>query len=1181
MKSLNDWAYGRFDIKKPALELNLKEIAVDIKEGESLKGNLIISTGTDVVINGYLSCDSPFIKFTQNSFNDIRVTLEYTISTTGLFSGDENNGIIRFFTNLGIMNIPFNLKVLPPSLTVGNLTVNNFEEFVSLAAENYNTATDFFFNDGFERIVLGNDSAKKAVYKQIMLSKYKKDAVDKFLCTCGLKKNQFIRFADTNTNRVFAPKDVTSYSFGLRIENKGHTDICVSCNCSFIELDTDIIEVGDNDASDIVNFRYKIKPEKLREGINEGFIHLDNDLQRITYRVLADNSVLTEIEKKKLSKKRNLIIILMNEYIDFRLGKLKKEEWAVKSLEYIEVLEKLDSGVFIKLYKVHLLLGINNIEKARLLLYSIDIDNEADITNKAYFLYLVAFFKDEENFADELKSDIVKFRNDRPELFSLLWFLLFLNDEYVNDVHKRFKVLKEQYEFSKDNVLLLCEAAVMLNKNPELLSEFSDFEIQVCHFALKRNMISGGLWNAIFHTATFARSFRVGVYRLLTAGYDRYLTFDRLEVICGYCITGGCIGDSFLPIYEQAIMQGTAITGVYEYYLKSLPTYLKKPVIKQALHYFKYKTDISDEDRAILYVNIQKYYNNDEIFSEYAETIKNFTLEMLSKRQVNTNLIYLYNNVLKVDDINAKNVDAAAFISLLSIVKIKRDDAVCVTVADSRFKRHISVNLDELTAIVPITSNDVSIAFELKDGRVYFDKEFITVTKILNRPDLLNACSNYNVNCFEYQVYKNDYINLAASDNLADDFNILCNNEAVRYFAENPYDDRASTYVETANIRYMNLLSKIRISNLYILYNRHSDALRLMSNYGYYGVNIEQLSDFCEAIIRLDNKEELQKILDDSWFVNLCTHLYNKGSRSRKLISFLSLCMQGDIKELVKLWENCGFLKLDKTLLEERILKLSCYLGIYDPATLAVYESYIQNIVNKKIALAYLSLIAFDYYILKSKIDNQKRIFFHIINYFMNFKNLSGVCKMAALDYLSTKPDFTKDENAFILSIIKEHIDRGIYFDIFDEFIHILSDENILIEGVKRQKRYVTHIDDTGKLIFIKYKLLNSNGMPIDSMSDFQRATMQEIYPCIYIKDFIIFASESIRYIIVCFEGESENELYENTVTVKRRKFTEKKRDRYELVEELLLSKGTEMERVLHEKISKLDMINKDMFLIR
>ena len=139
----------------------------------------------------------------------------------------------------------------------------------------------------------------------------------------------------------------------------------------------------------------------------------------------------------------------------------------------------------------------------------------------------------------------------------------------------------------------------------------------------------------------------------------------------------------------------------------------------------------------------------------------------------------------------------------------------------------------------------------------------------------------------------------------------------------------------------------------------------------------------------------------------------------------------------------------------------------------------------------------------------------------------------------------------------------------------------MLIEGIKRQKRYVIHIDDAGRLVLIKYKLLNSDGMPIDSMSDFQRATMQELYPCIYIKDFIIFASESIRYIIVCFEGETENELYENTVTVKKRKFTEKNRDRYELVEELLLSKGTDTERVLYEKISKLDMINKDMFLIR
>lgn len=1180
MNSLNDWAYGRFDIEKPALKLNLKDIIVEIKQGESLDGSISLSTESNATISGYVINDSPFIRFTQNSFNGSSVDLGYNINTQGLYALDESEGLVRLFTNLEIVDIPFRLKVLPSKLSLGNVSISDIEQFCMLARENYNTATDFFFNESFSSVVLNNEPFAKAVYEQIRLAKYQKEAVDRFLHELGKKKKPVISFVDTSANRVFAPKATTEYSFGLNIDVSSHIAIDVSCDEPFIELSDKTIEYDENNSS-IIQYRYSVKPTFLRAGLNEALIHLDNDLQRISYRVLVDNSVLSELDKKKRSKKKNLIIILINKYIEFRLGRLKIEEWAVQSLEYVNVLERLYDDLFIKLYKVHLLMGINNMEKARLLLYSLDIEDDTDITNKAYFLYLIAFFKDDEKFADDLKEDLLKYRNDREDLFSILWFLLFLDDDYVEDIHKRYRAIKEQYLLSGDNVLLLCEAAVMLNKSPELLSEFSDFEIQACHFALKRNYINGALWNAIFYISSFARSFRSGVYRLLMSGYDKYLTADRLETICGYCVTGGCIGVQFLPIYEQAIMQGTAITGVYEYYLRSLPLYFDKPILKQALHYFKYKTDISDEDRALLFVNIHKYYQNDEIFAGYEEYIREFTLVALNKRLLNENTIYLYNNILRVEDINSANVDSVAFICLLYVVKIDRSDVTAVTIVDSRIANPINARLINSQAIVPIASLDVAVSFELTDGSIHLDKSLVKLTKLITRTDLLKACENYAVSCFEYQLYKNDYISLVESDILVNDFKIKCNNEATGYYAKNPFDNRASAYIELVDTKLMSLKSKIELASLNIMYNRFNDAVRILNAYGYYNVNIEQLSNLTEELIKLDDKEALMSLIDDSWFVGLCTYLYNKGYRSHKLVGFLSNCMQGNISELVKLWENCGYIKVEKSILEEKILQLSCYLRTYDPITLPVYESYTNNIVNKKIALAYLSLISFNYYILKNDLNNKKKIFFHIVNYYMNFKNLSGVCILATLKYLATAKAYTNDDRHFIVATIKEHFEKGIYFDIFDSFIRVLNEENVILDGAKRQKRLVTHIDESGRLILIKYKLLNAKGLPIDSMSDYIRGTMQELYPCIYIRDFIIFVGESIKYIIVSFDNDTETELYENTLTVQGRKLKNERKDRYELIEELILAMDTDREIRLHKNIASLDKINKEMFLIR
>lgn len=1179
---LNSWAEGRFRIRKPNLILNEKEINLTLKEGEEYNGSLILKSSIeDFNLKGNIFCDHPFFSFAQKSFRDNEIELKYAVNTHGLCNKDKIDGNIRIYSNIEIVDIPISLTITEPELTIGNITISNLEEFVSLYGENKNSAADFFFNDKFQRVVLNNSVFAQATYRQIKTKNYRDNAVEAFLYALGLRKKSILSFTENNViNRILAPPDIDRYNIELCMENKGELPVRVSCDESFVELSSDTIST-DNFISDRYIFSYTIHPSRLSSGINEARIVFENDLQSLTYKIIVDNSVMSELDKKKLSKKRNLVLVLMNRYLDFRLNKISKEEWISVSYDYVESLEKLDDDMFIRLYKAHLLIVSNKIEEAKNLLFSLEIDDRQDITCKAYFLYLVAFFKEEKNFVIELTYDLNKYRKEKPEVFSLLWFLMYLEDSYISSPSKRYNALKEQYNISGSNVIMLCEASILLNKHPELLSEFGSFEIEVCIFALKRDYISGTFWNAIFHTSGYTRNFHIGVYKLLLEGYERYLTSDMLEGLCAYCVTGGCTFPVLAPIYERAIVQGSKVTGIYEYYLKCLPSNYDRPVIKQALHYFKYRTDISDEDRALLYANIYKFYQNEDIYSEYAESIRDFAIEMLMKRQIDDNSVFLYNNVIKAEDINVTNANDIAYVSRLYLIVVTYDKACSISVLDSRLNTAKTFALNKGRAIIPLCGDDVSIGFDDDKGVFHIDDSFVQRMKLVNRDDLLKAADKCKPTCFEHLLYNNDTISLVLSDEISDEYRRVCLKKAVDYYTDNPYDDNAFEFIEKADIELLDVEARLKIATVYVLYNKFNTAVRIMSGYGYYGIDYSSMTLLCEELIKLDDNKELQALSDDSWFVDLCRFLYIKGVRSEKIVKFLSFSMNGTIEEMLSIWNSCRVIKADRSMVAERTLVLACYLQLADDDLLDVYEDYTQGKVNRRIALSYLSLMAFDYYIIRNKHIQKKRLFYHIVNYFMNFEALSGVCQLACLDYLSDIKELSGDDEKFVIEVIKNHAAKGMYFDIFEAFTDLLNSRRVELIGLKRQRRFVMHIDETGKMIFIKYRLLNRDGEPIFKDNDMDRSNMSEIYPCIYVKDFILFAGESVNYVVMQFANEQESELYEQSVKAKRFKVNSVYKDRYDMVEEMLLSTSNNSAYDIAKQISVFDSINKDLFLVR
>lgn len=77
-----------------------------------------------------------------------------------------------------------------------------------------------------------------------------------------------------------------------------------------------------------------------------------------------------------------------------------------------------------------------------------------------------------------------------------------------------------------------------------------------------------------------------------------------LSVICSYMIKGQCFAPDYVAWYARAIREELHITNLNEAYMMSLDKRSIVRIPRQVLLYFQYDSSISDEQKAVLYVNI-------------------------------------------------------------------------------------------------------------------------------------------------------------------------------------------------------------------------------------------------------------------------------------------------------------------------------------------------------------------------------------------------------------------------------------------------------------------------------------------------------------------------------------------------------------------------------------------------
>ena len=219
---------------------------------------------------------------------------------------------------------------------------------------------------------------------------------------------------------------------------------------------------------------------------------------------------------------------------------------------------------------------------------------------------------------------------------------------------------------------------------------------------------------------------------------------------------------------------------------------------------------------------------------------------------------------------------------------------------------------------------------------------------------------------------------------------------------------------------------------------------------------------------------------------------------------YLSAFYVGPVDIMCDIFTHLSALNLPVDAIGERIITESLYTETFPKQRTKVFESYLKVDPNRMIAEAWFTYFARGY--MKNSPDIEESIFPHLMESYVRGEKLNESCFTALLKYLCKKEGLSEAEKKALSLVLSDAIRRGLYFGFYRS---IPSD--LLIRYQLYDKYFVTYEGDEGKRLMIRANMSSGKTDCLD---------MVEMYPGIYVVQFILFFGDTLSYEIILKDNE-------------------------------------------------------------
>lgn len=1170
-------AAGRFNGTKPILAFSEETIDLSVIEGRSEAGSFVIESTNQIKICGIVYSTNPRMECLNPHFEGEKVRIRYQFNSKGLTEGDACEGKFVIVCNQIEYSLSFCARITRLYAEASTGAVKSLDDFTRLAASNWDEAYHLFYNRNFLNTIPYDNVYERLTYEGFACARPSGQNMEEFLI--GVNKKKPVSISVDKSEEIFmASKEPQSGCFTITKDNWGYTEIRLRTDCEFIKLSKHFL-THDDFIGKTYLYEYIIDASAMHAGRNFGRIYIDGVYQSFTIDITAgvrdDDGSISDIAVTKDIKE--CMVGIMELYTSFRLKRIVTGVWANETISILNHLHALvpDEHMY-ELMKAQAFIINRQRQEAKWILDDFkhsNPDKKAPIWG--YYLYLMTLLEREPSYVDNMTHEVELIFYEKPDSVLLFWVLLFLRDQYFDDSAGKLKDIKYWVLRGCSSPYLYIEAYYLISQDPYLIKELSVFELRILSWAVKEKALTKELAGAIFEAVDLAGGFDNRVYELLTAAYEICPEAEYVGIICSYLIKGHKNDTCFHKWFELGIENKLRLTGLYEAYLITMDDRQISPVPKIIQMYFSFDNKLPYRKLAVLYNNIIAAKETEpEVYHKYRKAMGRFSMDQAQLRHIDDNLAVLYEDMLELGFINEEL--SAAFSDIIYTHKLIVFDKriVRAIIYQNEMKEPQIVPVTDQCAYFELFSNDYVILFEDSRGYRYVKSISYRLQRLMDAEKYLDRCISlspdrpqYIVSHFkhvrDYSDFTKDDLKLFKpvfySESFSDSYKAVMGYRILKYCQLHDYEDYVRPFLQSINFDTLQKDARKYLIDMLVSNRLYEKAYDMAMEYG-----IDMLAAASKVVL-CENALKVQHV-DDDFMVQLAISAFKTGKYSDLVLKYLCENYTGPTDELINLWHAADKFSISSMKLDERILEQGIYTQIEPEKISDIFMEYYKRAGNEKLILAYISLVAHGY--LHSGGCKADFIFDIIEKRFIGNRTLNDACQLALLKHFAEKTDITQAELEIEDTLLKYYIYNNMYFDFFARLDYRLLEKYFLYD-----KAFLQYESTPGTHVVLHYSR-DEDG------EEFNSEDMVEMYDGIYVKTFVIFFGELIRYYIT--------EEHDNSIEVKEsNRLTcnnipgDNDHSRYNLINEMIISDTLSDETTLKSNIDeykRLDAATKQLF---
>lgn len=1170
-------AAGRFNGTKPILAFSEETIDLSVIEGRSEAGSFVIESTNQIKICGIVYSTNPRMECLNPHFEGEKVRIRYQFNSKGLTEGDTCEGKFVIVCNQIEYSLSFCARITRLYAEASTGAVKSLDDFTRLAASNWDEAYHLFYNRNFLNTIPYDNVYERLTYEGFACARPSGQNMEEFLI--GVNKKQPVSISVDKSEEIFmASKEPQSGCFTITKDNWGYTEIRLRTDCEFIKLSKPVLTLDDFIGKTYL-YEYIIDASAMHAGRNFGRIYIDGVYQSFTIDITAgvrdDDGSISDIAVTKDIKE--CMVGIMELYTSFRLKRIVTGVWANETISILNHLHALmpDEHMY-ELMKAQAFIINRQRQEAKWILDDFkhsNPDKKAPIWG--YYLYLMTLLEREPSYVDNMTHEVELIFYENPDSVLLFWVLLFLRNQYFDDSAGKLKDIKYWVLRGCSSPYLYIEAYYLISQDPYLIKELSVFELRILSWAVKEKALTKELAGAIFEAVDLAGGFDNRVYELLTAAYEICPEAEYVGIICSYLIKGHKNDTCFHKWFELGIENKLRLTGLYESYLITMDDRQISPVPKIIQMYFSFDNKLPYRKLAVLYNNIIAAKETEpEVYHKYRKAMGRFAMDQAQLRHIDDNLAVLYEDMLELGFINEEL--SAAFSDIIYTHKLIVFDKriVRAIIYQNEMKEPQIVPVTDQCAYFELFSNDYVILFEDSRGYRYVKSISYRLQRLMDAEKYLDRCISLSPDRPQYIVshFKNvrDYSDFTKDDlklfkpvfyseSFSDSYKAVMGYRILKYCQLHDYEDYVRPFLQSINFDTLQKDARKYLIDMLVSNRLYEKAYDMAMEYG-----IDMLAAASKVVL-CENALKVQHV-DDDFMVQLAISAFKTGKYSDLVLKYLCENYTGPTDELINLWHAADKFSISSMKLDERILEQGIYTQIEPEKISDIFMEYYKRAGNEKLILAYISLVAHGY--LHSGGCKADFIFDIIEKRFIGNRTLNDACQLALLKHFAEKTDITQAELEIEDTLLKYYIYNNMYFDFFARLDYRLLEKYFLYD-----KAFLQYESTPGTHVVLHYSR-DEDG------EEFNSEDMVEMYDGIYVKTFVIFFGELIRYYIT--------EEHDNSIEVKEsNRLTcnnipgDNDHSRYNLINEMIISDTLSDETTLKSNINeykRLDAATKQLF---